>query len=130
MTWLSRLLPQSPTLRLADHNVKRRTRQAQRRRRMSTLESLEGRTLLSNITASQNAANVVSIVGDTHGDQFSVTVNKDNTVTVVGTDAKTQVNSHAVGVAWPWWDVLLFGVTALAGAGAYTMATLEKPRAT
>ena len=51
MTWLSRLLPQSPRLpRLADQN--HRTRQAQRRRRMSTLEALEGRTLLSNVTTS------------------------------------------------------------------------------
>ena len=51
MTWLSRLLPQSPRLpRLADHN--HRTRQAQRRRRMATLEALEGRTLLSNVVTS------------------------------------------------------------------------------
>ena len=102
MTWLSRLLPQSPSLRLADHNHNRRTRQAGQRRRMSTLESLEGRTLLSNITATQNGADVVTITGDTHNDQFSVTVNPNNTVTVVGTGTpiKTQVNSHAVGVAW------------------------------
>ena len=50
-TWLSRLLPQSPSLqRLADHH--RRTRQGQRRRRMATLETLEGRTLLSNVVTS------------------------------------------------------------------------------
>ena len=79
MTWLSRLLPQSPSLRLADHNLNRRNRQAERRRRMSTLESLEGRTLLSNITATQNGADVVTITGDTHNDQFSVTVNLNNT---------------------------------------------------
>ena len=102
MTWLSRLLPQSPSLRLADHNLDRRNRQAGRRRRMSTLESLEGRTLLSNITATQNGADVVTITGDTHNDQFLVTVNTNNTITVVGTGTpiKTQVNSHAVGVAW------------------------------
>lgn len=51
MTWLSRLLPQSARLpRLADQN--RRTRQGQRRRRMATLETLEGRTLLSNVVTS------------------------------------------------------------------------------
>ena len=102
MTWLSRLLPQSRSLRLADHNLSRRNRQAGRRRRMSTLESLEGRTLLSNITATQNGADVVTITGDTHNDQFLVTVNPNNTITVVGTGTpiKTQVNSHAVGVAW------------------------------
>ena len=48
MTWLSRLLPQSPRHpRLADHN--HRSRQGQRRRRMATVETLEGRTLLSNV---------------------------------------------------------------------------------
>jgi hypothetical protein len=51
MTWLSRLLPQSPSLqRVADHN--HLTRQGQRRRRMATLETLEGRTLLSNLATS------------------------------------------------------------------------------
>ena len=50
MTWLSRLLPQSPSQHPANHN--HRTRQAQRRRRMATLETLEGRTLLSNVTVS------------------------------------------------------------------------------
>ncbi len=100
MTWLSRLLPQSPSLqRRADHN--NRTRQAQRRRRMATLESLEGRTLLSNITVAQNpSTNVVSIVGDTHGDQFKVTVTPTNYITVVGTDAKTQVDGFPVGQSW------------------------------
>ena len=51
MTWLSRLLPQSPNRqRLANHN--NRARQGQRRRRMATLETLEGRTLLSNVVTS------------------------------------------------------------------------------
>ena len=51
MTWFSRLLPQSPRLqRVAGHN--HRTRQGQRRRRMATLETLEGRTLLSNVVTS------------------------------------------------------------------------------
>src|SRR5271157_5375511 len=48
MTWFSRLLPQSPRLRrVAGHN--HRTRQGQRRRRMANLETLEDRTLLSNV---------------------------------------------------------------------------------
>ncbi len=102
MTWLSRILPQSPSLRFADHNHHRRTRQGQRRRRMSTVEALEGRTLLSNITVAQDASDVVTITGDTHNDQFSVVNNANNTITVVGTGTpvKTQVNNHAVGVSW------------------------------
>jgi len=101
MTWLSRLLPQSPSQRLAGRN--NRTRQAQRRRRMSTLESLEGRTLLSNIGVSQNAAGLVAITGDTHGDQFAVTVNLDNTIRVVGNTSKTNnttINGYNNPFTW------------------------------
>jgi serine/threonine-protein kinase len=35
---------------------------------------------------------------------------------------------HAVGVAWPWWDLLLFLVGAAAASGAYLLAQAEKPR--
>src|SRR5208337_831169 len=79
MTWLSRLLPQSPRLqRLANRN--NRTRQSNGRRRMMTLESLEGRTLLSNVVAliaqdPTTGANTLTINGDTHNDAFSVTEN-------------------------------------------------------
>src|SRR5208283_239340 len=101
MTWLSRLLPQSPSLqRLADHN--HRTRQGQRRRRMATLETLEGRTLLSNVVTSitQDAitgANTLTITGDAHNDAFKVTEETGGLVQVVGSDNKTQINSLPVG---------------------------------
>ena len=36
---------------------------------------------------------------------------------------------HAVGVAWPWWDLLMFLVGGAAAGGAYAMAEAEKPRA-
>ncbi len=36
---------------------------------------------------------------------------------------------HAVGVAWPWWDVLLFFVCAAAAAGTYLVSAAEKPKA-
>ena len=49
MTWLSRLLPQNPIRHLASRN--NRSRRALRHRRATTLETLEGRTLLSNVTA-------------------------------------------------------------------------------
>ncbi len=82
MTWLSRLLPQSPRLpRLADQN--RRTRQGQRRRRMATLETLEGRTLLSNVTVSfPTPSSPLTITGDTFNDNFTITENPNGTVTV------------------------------------------------
>ena len=35
---------------------------------------------------------------------------------------------HAVGVAWPWWDILLFVVGAVAATGAYLLGEAEKPR--
>jgi len=107
MTWLSRLLPQSPSLqRVANRN--NRTRQAQRRRRMSTLETLEGRTLLSNVVTSIFAgtlaplpalpagAHGLEITTDTHNDTFTVTENANGTVTLLG-NSKTQINSLPIG---------------------------------
>jgi len=96
MTWLSRLLPQSPSLqRLANHN--NRTRQAQRRRRMATLESLEGRTLLSGggtVTVLPVAGGVLNIYADTHTDNFSITENGGGVVTVVGGPVTSPVTTH------------------------------------
>jgi len=97
MTWLSRLLPQSPGQRLVGRN--NRTRQAQRRRRMATLETLEGRTLLSNVTTSFNAAtSALTITGDTSNDNFTIVENLGGTVTVKG--APTSV-VPGVGVVPP-----------------------------
>jgi len=99
MTWLSRLLPQSPRLpRLANPN--NRTRQAQRRRRMSTLEALEGRTLLSNVVTNVShnpttGVNTLTITGDTHNDTFTVTENNaTGQITVTGTGS-TLINTNA-----------------------------------
>jgi serine/threonine-protein kinase len=36
---------------------------------------------------------------------------------------------HAAGVAWPWWDVLLFVISAVAAGGAFMVAEAEKPKA-
>jgi serine/threonine-protein kinase len=35
---------------------------------------------------------------------------------------------HAVGVAWPWWDVMLFVVSAIAAVGAILVTQAEKPK--
>jgi serine/threonine-protein kinase len=37
---------------------------------------------------------------------------------------------HAVGVAWPVWDLALFAVGAVAAGGAYLMGASEKNKAT
>ncbi len=98
MTWLSRLLPQSPSLqRLAGHN--HRTRQSQRRRRMATLETLEGRTLLSNVvvtpTTAPNGSVTLNIVGDTHNDTFTVSENNANGFVTVTGGPQTLINTNA-----------------------------------
>jgi hypothetical protein len=116
MTWLSRLLPQSRGIqRVVDRS--RPARPGRRQRRMSTLELLEDRIVLSNIVVSQNpVTDVVSITGDGHGDSFSVTIDSASKVTVVGTGS-TQVNSHPVGVAWTSPVGALGLTTTLSGTG-------------
>ncbi|MGO9107620.1 MAG: beta strand repeat-containing protein, partial [Thermoguttaceae bacterium] len=129
MTWLSRLVPQSPSLRLAGRN--NRTRQGQRRRRMATLETLEHRTLLSNVVAliaqdPTTGANTLTINGDTHNDSFSIAENADGTVTLVGTPTPssnphappqntTQINSLPVGLPYTTSQAVLQMVVNLPG---------------
>jgi len=99
MTWLSRLLPQSPRLpRLAEQN--HRTRQAQRRRRMATLEALEGRTLLSNVVLSYataaNGQNTLIITGDTFNDTFTVSDNNATGYVTVTGSPRTLINNSSI----------------------------------
>src|SRR5271165_4730231 len=71
MTWFSPFLAQGPSRqRLADYNHSQRARQGKRhRRRIGNLESLEDRTLLSNVTANFSAVSgILTITGDTHSD--------------------------------------------------------------
>ena len=110
MTWLSRLLPQTPDHQSASRNS--RTRRALRRR-ASTLETLEGRTLLSNVTTSVLTAvpagiplpalpaggRLLEITTDSHNDTFTVTEGAGGIVTVSG-NSKTQINSLPVGQAY------------------------------
>jgi hypothetical protein len=82
---------------------------------MSTLEVLEGRTLLSNVVTSiftnvtpgvppsvlpSAGARGLEITTDNHKDVFSVTENANGTVTLVGTGASTQINSLPVGTPY------------------------------
>jgi hypothetical protein len=96
MTWLSRLLSQRPGLqRPADHY--HRIRQGRRRRRMANLETLEGRTLLSNVVTScarnpTTGAITLIIQGDTGNDTFTVSENASGTATITGT-ARTLINA-------------------------------------
>ena len=101
MTWISRLLPQSPSQHPANHN--HRSRQAQRRRRMATLETLEGRTLLSNVTVSF-AGGALTILGDAHNDSFSITEQSaaaGGKVTVTSTSPQTTINKTSVPFVSP-----------------------------
>ena len=76
MTWLSRLLPKSDGFpRRASDEYRIRSRRGPGRRRMMSLEGLEGRTLLTtNLTATYDFATLsLTIVGDTNDDSFKIT---------------------------------------------------------
>ena len=74
MTWLSRLLPNGRS------SLQRATK---RRRRMMSLEALEHRIVLSNVTVSfPTPSSPLTITGDTFNDNFTITENLDGTVTV------------------------------------------------
>ena len=74
MTWLSRLIPNGRS------SLQRATK---RRRRMMSLEALEDRTLLSNVTVSfPTPSSPLTITGDTFNDNFTITENLNGTVTV------------------------------------------------
>ena len=134
MTWISRLLPQSPSQHPANHN--HRSRQAQRRRRMATLETLEGRTLLSNVTVSF-AGGALTILGDAHNDSFSITEQSaaaGGKVTVTSTSPQTTINKTSVPFVSPQAVtsivVRLPGTTnsdtvSLLGAGKTTPTTVK-----
>lgn len=114
MTWLSRLLPQGhDSQRAIDRHRNRRIRQG-RRRRISALEPLEGRIVLNGgsvVTATQDlTTGIVTLAGDPNGDWFKVTLNNNDTVSVVGipqpnsplpgSSIKTQINTNPLGTAW------------------------------
>ena len=74
MTWLSRLIPNGRS------SLQRATK---RRRRMMSLEALEHRIVLSNVTVSfLTPSSPLTITGDTFNDNFTITENLDGTVTV------------------------------------------------
>ena len=75
MTWLLRLIPNGRS------SLQRATK---RRRRMMSLEALEHRIVLSNVTVSfLTPTSPLTIMGDTFNDNFTITENPDDTVTVV-----------------------------------------------
>ena len=71
MTWLSRLIPNGR------RSLQRATK---RRRRMMSLEALEGRTLLSNVAVTFNApTSSLLITGNTHRQQHNFTITENTT---------------------------------------------------
>ncbi len=107
---------------------------------MSTLEALEGRTLLSNVVTSffssttmpvgptllpvlPTGAHGLEITTDNHKDVFSVTENANGTVTLVGTGASTQINGLPVGTSYTTSQAMtdIFFNIAGTNAGANTI---------
>jgi hypothetical protein len=92
MTWLSRLLSQSKSFQ---PGITRSRKQALKlHRRLSTLEKLEDRTLLSNVSTSISGYNL-TITGDTFNDNFKIieTRQADGThVTLQSGDLATKIN--------------------------------------
>ena len=80
-------------------NVQRRTSHDRRgpisrgqgRRSIMILETLEGRTVLSNVSV-LFANNVLTITGDTHNDSFSITETAGGKVTVASTSPQTTID--------------------------------------
>ena len=106
MTWLSRLLPSSPSLnRLADR--KYRPRAPRGRNRTVNLEHLEHRTLLAgNVTvAPVDPFGTLVVLLDTHSDHVTINENGGNTVTVSG-NGSTSVNHLPLGVSVTRFAVL------------------------
>jgi len=69
---------------------------------MATLETLEGRTLLSNVTTSFNTAtSALTITGDTSNDNFTIVENLGGTVTVEGAPITPNRVVPGVGVVFP-----------------------------
>jgi len=66
---------------------------------MATLETLEGRTLLSNVvvtpTTAPNGSVTLNIVGDTHNDTFTVSENNANGFVTVTGGPQTTINTNA-----------------------------------
>ncbi len=117
MPWFSRFFPPSPSVqRLAAKRRSNRTRQSRQRPSMTTVETLEHRALLSTVTAVvQNG--ILTVTGDTHNDSFSITENKDGTVTLMGTDKKTHINNGKVGAPYTTTEMIGGIVVSLPGTG-------------
>jgi hypothetical protein len=77
MTWLSRLLPKSHR---HDHHA--RTLRSKSRRRIVNLESLENRTVLSDVSVSFALPGTLTIVADSHNNSFNIAEGAAGIVTV------------------------------------------------
>src|SRR5271157_1409280 len=103
MTWLSRLLPQSPSLQRRATSRTRQSKGFRALRRQSTLEHLESRQLLSgNMTAglglilpgttTPSAPNLLSVYGDVnYVNDITITENANATVTVANAGTGTKL---------------------------------------
>ena len=114
MTWLSRLLPNGRSSLL---------RATKRRRRMMSLEALEHRIVLSNVTVSfLEPTSALTIMGDTFNDNFTIKENANGTVTVA---PGTFVVHPGLGVVPP--STIDGGSTPFTTGNAVTSITVNLP---
>ncbi|WP_076349639.1 beta strand repeat-containing protein [Paludisphaera borealis] len=133
MTWLSRLLPATPSLHRHAATLNRTTKQ---RRRVMTLENLEQRLVLSNVSASFSAG-ILTINADQFNNSFKITETTaaaGGKVTVSSLTPATTINSTAAAYQTPSAvtaiKVNLVGTTdsdviQLVGAGKTTATTVK-----
>lgn len=98
MTWLSRLLPKSPRPERRTFNHHARSQREKGRRRVAILEPLENRTVLSNVSVMFTLPSTLTIMGDTHNDNFKIAEGAGAIITVSPGAASTTIN----GTSFPY----------------------------
>jgi hypothetical protein len=127
MTWLSRLLPQSNRLHLVSI-PKSRTPNTKRHRRMATLETLEHRVVMSNVSTSL-VGSALTISADKFNNAFAITETRmaDGThVTVTATDKVTNINGipYFGGIEPSWTSPSAVGSIKVNDAGGANVISL------
>jgi len=126
MTWLSRLLPQ--TNRLQASALRSRARLTKQHRRIATLETLEQRVVLSNVSTVLSGT-ALTISADRFNNAFAITETRmsDGThVTVTATDKLTNINGipYNSGIFPSWTSPSAVGTMRVNDAGGSNVISL------